>query len=337
MKTREVQSDYLHDCRNLHSEVKGSRYGKADDLEKIAVQLKKLRQSRRLTYSDLEPILDTSVWAPDQFGYWPSKEEVQSALQDQTWDFWNLPRNQDLAISKLLAIFRQIELVSVILRFIVPEHFGILSPPVEKIIGLGPFRQRHQRYAHYLDDLRAIRERRGFKDVADVEMALWVLQLGVLEGRLQDFLGQRELLEMRERHRNDELLRAIRVKNLTGEMFDDLTRPQLARALVETNPLLSAQIAGVEFECSIRRIAKRENIGEYAMDNHDGKPSTLAFLVRQLGQRKPYDKYLPQFTQAVLLRNDAVHPQGKRDFQPQRARWLVDALDVAWGLESAAQ
>ena len=246
MESEKHPPDYLHECRALHSEVKGARYGKADDLDKIAIRLKKVRQARRLTYSDLEPILDTSVWAPEQFGYWPSREEIESALQNATWDFWNLPRNQDIAISKLLAVFRQIELVSVILRFIVPEHFGILSPPVEKIIGLGPFRQRHERYTHYLDDLRAIREQRGFKKVADVEMALWVLQLGVLEGRLQDVLGKRELLRLQQQHRDDQLLRTIRVKNLTGELFNDLTRPELARALVEINPLLSAQIAGVE-------------------------------------------------------------------------------------------
>lgn len=42
------------------------------------------------------------------------------------------------SIVKLRKVFRTVDAVSVILRFIVPEHYGILSSRVEHVLGIQP-------------------------------------------------------------------------------------------------------------------------------------------------------------------------------------------------------
>jgi len=37
-------------------------------------------------------------------------------------------------VAALLEVFKSVELVSIILRFVKPEHYGIISPPVERVL-----------------------------------------------------------------------------------------------------------------------------------------------------------------------------------------------------------
>ena len=158
---RQGDRDYLHRCRDLHAKVTELRYGRAQNLDRIERALAKTRSSRRLTYDDIERIRDGAVWNADAFGYWPPRDAIESILESAEWDFWNLPKREDKAISSLLQVFRQIEPVPVILRFIVPEYYGIMSPPVEKVIGLGPFRSYLERRRAYSASLRKIKNSKG--------------------------------------------------------------------------------------------------------------------------------------------------------------------------------
>ena len=248
--------DYLHICRDLHAQVTEIRYGRAQDLTGIENAVAGIRSKRRLTYDDIERIRDGQVWNADVFGHWPSRTEVESILKSTEWDFWNLPKREKKAISSLLLVFRQIELVSVILRFVVPRHYGIMSPPVEKVLGLGPFRRHTDEYRAYLKNLRQIRDDRCFDTTADVDMALWVLQLGVLDNTLADHLPKNQYRALQDGFRQDSKLREIRVGNLTRQLFSDMPRAELAEALLATNVELAGQIAGIEFERSVRLLTQ---------------------------------------------------------------------------------
>ena len=228
--------DYLHRCCALHGELQDHYYNRdrSRRLALIEEQLKGVRSSKRLSYEDLEKIRNWEVWNADDFGYWPAPSEIRQRLTSEEWDFWNLPRNEDRVVQQLLDIFRQVELVSVILRFVVPEHYGIISPPVENVLGIGPFADRAKKYKRYLECIREIRDSRpGLSTAAQVDMALWVLQVGVLEGLLKDFLSVDDYEELRLGFERDRHLRAIRVGNLTRPLFEDLSRKDLADALLE--------------------------------------------------------------------------------------------------------
>src|SRR5262249_55220651 len=116
--------------------------------------------------------------------YWvlPSVEEIKTELTDGKFDFWHLSRKNEGSrkergiLEELVHVFRSIELVSIILRFIRPESFGILSPPVERVLDVRRGSSGVETYLNYLRNLRQIRDHYpGLKRAADADMALWVL------------------------------------------------------------------------------------------------------------------------------------------------------------------
>ena len=252
LRRRRTQGpDYLHRCGELHLEVTKRRFGRRQDLGEIESAVAHVRSSQRLTYDDIERIRDSRIWDADLFGYWPSRTEIEPILHPAEWDFRNLPNREDEAIATLLEVFRQIEPASVVLRFIAPDHYGILSPPVETILGLGPYRRRGDRYKAYLRNLRALQKDRGLASVAMTDMALWVLQVGVVDGLLR---GHADYETLQEAYRADAKLRAIQVGNLAQRLFEEMSRPDLAKALLDTNLELAGQIAAIEFERAVKEL-----------------------------------------------------------------------------------
>lgn len=260
------QKDYLHTCLALHSDLAEILYKRRQDIQRIEKATAQIRSSRRLVYEDIEKILDREIWNADMFGYWPQREEIEPILESTDWDFWNLPKKEEKAIADLHAVFHQIEPVSVILRFIAPQEYGIISPPVEKVLGINSFASHSanhranmesphlEKYRAYLNDLRSLKGVKGFNRAADVDMALWVLQMGVLEERLK---GDDNYDALWEGFRQDAELRKIQVRNLTGRLFDEsvMSRLELAEALVTADVQAAGQIAGIEFERSMKRLA----------------------------------------------------------------------------------
>ena len=286
--------DYLHRCCDLHAELTEIGFGRRQDLGDIERAVAHVRSSRQLTYDDIEKIKGSRDWIADLFGYWPSRTEIESILHPAEWDFWNLPKREDKAIAALVGVFRQIELASVVLRFIVPEHYGILSPPVETVLGLGPYPRREDRYKAYLRNLRVLQLDRGLATAAMADMALWVLQVGVVDGLLHE---HRDYGMLQEAYQNDARLRAVQVGNLTSRLFNDLSRPDLAEALLGTNAELAGQIAAIEFERSVKDLA--------AADPDDSLREVVERLCRNL---RLDAEVAVRWTQAINTRNRAIHP-----------------------------
>lgn len=289
-----MATDYLQKCCDLHNELREISFGRRQDLGDIERAVAHVRSSRQLTYDDIEKIRDSRVWDADLFGYWPSRAEIESILDPAKWDFWNLPKREDQAIAALIDVFRQIEPASVVLRFIVPDHYGILSPPVETILGLGPYPSHQDRYKAYLQNLRALQHDRGLASAATADMALWVLQMGVVDGLLR---GHPDYELLQEAYKNDARLRAIQVGNLTARLFRDLSRADLAEALLATNAELAGQIAAIEFERSIKDLA--------AAHPDDSLPKVVERLRSDLRLNM---EAAVRWTQAVVTRNRAIHP-----------------------------
>lgn len=301
--------DYLHDCLALHGQVTEIRDHRMQDLFRLEDETDDVQSSCRLTYDDIEKIRNSRIWNADAFGYWPSRSEVESSLESTEWDFQTLPENEQQVVEDLLETFRQIELVSVILRFVVPKYYGILSPPVEKVLGIGPFRKHSERYLAYLKDLRTIRVTRNFRTAAEVDMALWVLQVGVLDGDLlRPTLSDAEYESLRSGFRNDSQLREVRVGNLTRQLFSEMSRVELSEALLATDVELAGQLAGIQFEQDVRKLTGART---------DDKLADLVrdpVFLRSIRRRIP-DLHVGFWQKAVRTRNKAIHlnPPPKKD------------------------
>jgi len=307
---------YLHTCLELHPDLTERHFGRRVNLRAIEATTKNIRSSRKFRYSDIARIRNSDLWNADQFGYWPSRQDIGALLENADWDWWNLPKNESRAISRLLAVFQQIEPVTVILRFIAPEHYGILSPPVEQLLGIAPSRSRRKKYQAYLQNLRRIRDAKRFASAADADMALWVLQVGVLEQRLPDHH------RLRRSYDRDLMLKEIRVSNLTTDLFQSMSRSALAESLLPTNPLLACQLAAMEFERCVRLLTP----GPRRQPPSKQLPS-LYELVRLVCSADDLQPFQPEWIKAVQARNRAVHRD--QPLRPDAARILLQAMNDA--------
>ena len=131
-----------------------------------------------------------------------------------------------------------IENVSVVLRYVNPLQYGIISPPVEKVLEVRRGRTEVETYLNYLRDIRDVRDHHGLARAADADMALWVVQERILSSyRDHDLLRE---------FRGDLFLRRRRAVNLLaglGDAAQDDDLPALAKALVDIHPTLAATIA----------------------------------------------------------------------------------------------
>jgi hypothetical protein len=144
-------------------------------MDAIEVVGKSLREINPITYENLAGLFEAADqhwgWF-SQYWYVPS----QAGPLRFSFEFGDLDdRNERQAIRELLEEIKHIELVSIILRFIRSDQYGILSPPVERVLNVGWGSDAVETYVNYLRDLRAIRREVGFPKVADADMALWVL------------------------------------------------------------------------------------------------------------------------------------------------------------------
>ena len=332
-------SDYLHECLDRHGDVTRALYGTRQDLPEVERLAAGIGVSGRLAYDDVETITHAGLWRGGAFWQWPTRAEFDERCEDgAVEDLFVLPRREKAVVERLLGIFRHIEPVSVVLRFVAPRHYGILSPPVEKLLEMGPAHKPREKYRKYVKSLRTLRDERGFATAAEVDMALWVMREIIDAEHSRSEWLERTVPEYRRLIHTfwaDATLREVRVRNLTESLFGTMTMAELAEALLPsglTRPkheqvLLAGRIAGIEFEQAVMQVAR-------ALPPTGGEDrlarESLMSVVSTLGvPEETRDRWI----RAVRIRNDAVHGEPLRRGDVDRLlRAMRDALDWASGL-----
>jgi hypothetical protein len=241
-------TNYLHRCFHSFRDVIERKYpGRAFDLPAIERSVKHLRRETPLSYLDLAQFESPKHWWFEKFWVFPPEHQISPHLKRRKFNFWALPNREPDVITLLYEVFRSIELVSIILRFIKPEDYGIISPPVERVLDVRLESDAIETYLNYLSDLRTIKKHYGFKRVADADMALWVVH--------EKCYGEPKDTEIVKAYHGDSFLLELRAKNLMDHFFDQYTYADLARALARFKPKLAAQIGGIAFEQMVRERA----------------------------------------------------------------------------------
>ena len=281
------RKDYLHRCLHLHGQVTEIRYGKVQDLGRVENRIGCMWEEQVPMWEIVEAIHHHDAFDANMFGSF-DHDVLKSAIDQIQW--------RDLAKHELIAClfeaFRQIEPASVVLRFIDPMRFGIISSPVQTVLGIRPRRKSTATYAAYLKSLEQIRKDRGFDRVADVEMALWTLQIGVLD-RLPTMPSREGLAKD---HEEDIELRRIQARNLTVQLLEETPKLDVADALLSTDVALAGQIAGIEFELLVVAASQREG---------EKREKELRQHIDNLGSR--YDHLRSKLHSAREIRNTAIH------------------------------
>lgn len=202
------------------------------------------------------------------------------------------PKSQRRAINALHKDLKDIEVVSVVLRFWCPKEFGIISPPVVWLLSLAPSRYRVKDYLHYLDNLKDLAEKHDFQRLADVDMALWSAAHLHNNAKYGDWAAEMHV---------DLHFRQLRLTNLLrglGEGWRGTAKQQflLAKTLLVHDHFTAALIASRAFEWVVSEIATK----------HFGIPrckriGKLKFYVGELTNRL---LFLDHFAQIIKLPDD---------------------------------
>ena len=250
-------------------------------------------KDRRDLWEIIRGIYNSREFDAEMFGLLPNQIEIE--LKKTTWHLqWKTLAEEEF-IGHLHGMFRQIEPVSMVLRFIDPTRYGIFSSPVATILGVTHRRRATRTYQVYLESLREVRHERGFDRTADVEMALWALHVGVLDRRLS--VEQRRGLK--ESYERDVPLRQIATRNLTTQLLSENPKLRVAEYLLGTDVALAGQIAGIELE---QVVGKRlRSAGSARQDE------TLYDLINRF---EPSD-IRSDLHRARETRNNAIHQRDK--------------------------
>ena len=208
---------WLEKFRHIHSEAAKRFCQRPLNLEEVEGRLLQGRELSTVRKSTLEALeKETDYWTYDK--WW---RELSSCLnEDEEISIPQSPTNlgnkkaREGSVEKLFNRFKQIESVSVLLRFLYPEEYGILSFPVIHLINLSPSRKPVRYYLDYLEVLRGFRgnpkyRSKNLKRVADIDMALWSAAQFCEATNLEP-----EFAEYREEMYQDDYFQEVRLGNL---------------------------------------------------------------------------------------------------------------------------
>ncbi|MBN1567734.1 MAG: hypothetical protein JXA73_07790 [Acidobacteria bacterium] len=308
-----TQGKYLRRCLDDFPAICRLKYGAEFDLASVEERVGHLRRSTPLTYADLKYFESPEHWWFRRYWVFPPKDHIEPALEKETFDFWNLPEsNEPDTIRRLLYIFKSIELVSIILRFIRPEHYAIYSSPIQYMLDISHGRDNVETYLKYLGNMREIERRYGFVRVADVDMALWVLH--------EKCFGQHQDPGIAAAYSADDFMLRLRANNLVAPLAE-LSDARLAGALVAVKPDLAVLIACHCFEILIRRLAGLFRLPE---TESSAPLDQLIAALPNYGSVGPVRKALWQSLRQV--RNDLFH-QGRKP-GPRETKLLLDEVNA---------
>jgi hypothetical protein len=242
----------LRSCLEEFEKTALARHSRVPDFEAIEAVGSRLRDKQNpLAFEDLRELFHAchqGNWWFDEYWEPPQKQGVLG-LSFPLRDFDRTVEEQ--GIEELLSEIKNIEVVSIILRFVRPDSYGILSPPVQRVLNVSWGSNATKTYLNFLENLRQIRRRVGFDRVADVDMALWVLHA-------KCFGGEQGSLEFRKYYTSDPFLLRLRAKNLISP-FRDLPPSVFTRSVRRVRRDLAVVMACYLFEIAVR--AKARDLG----------------------------------------------------------------------------
>ena len=319
MPTQAEDLHYLHKCLNDFPEICRKKYGEGFDLAAVEEEVRGLRRKVELTYRDLRFFESSEHWWFKRYWVFPPESNVAPALRGIKFDFWNLSEEDEAGpIRQLLYIFKSIELVSIILRFIRPDNYAIFSSPIQRMLDIRRGHEPVETYVNYLSDVRVIRTHYGFSRVADVDMALWILH--------ERCYGICRDPEIQKCFHEDTFLQRLRAKNLVAPL-GEFSDAQLANALVEARADLAALIACHALEMMIRRLAKA-----YGLPS-SGRGVTLDQIIDSLPNFGPVNAVRKgKWKMLKDVRNDYIHC-GVMPGPRERAILVEEVLQLEKDLE----
>jgi hypothetical protein len=311
---------WLQEFFRLFPEATERYTGRRQDLAALEREFDQVRSSMRVGPAELQVIEESPGWTYQK--WWP-RLSVNLAKSIQLPEDIETDTSQRKAIETLFEALRHIEVVSAVLRFLRPDHFGIISPPVVSLLVLTPSDNHADDYMDYLKVLDDLRKYGRLERVADVDMALWsAAHLAWDYPALSEEMSNDEYFE---EIRFENLLRSFkRERSTTGRQC-----LLYARAILKYDHLAAAAIAAYAYEKLVKELARKSSIHPNPKLRQTDASSIVDKLERQPELLHKLDRKPGDLRQLWKWRNQALHeeptPITRRD-----AEKLVREVGTLW-------
>ena len=297
-----------------YAEVCKRKYGRSYSFRTLEKKFEPLCTGNRwLAAKDVVNIFDPTA---TPFGrYWPkpNEKELDQVLKKERLVLGPAPGDPHELVGRALAVLHSIGIVSLVLRFVHPDRYGIFSTPIMSLLQVHRPRTIDF-YVAYCEELRAWKERFKMESVAETETALWTYHELVAGNTSETSVTGAEFGA-------DVWIQRRLVAQVLRPFLRNYGPLELARILVEEEPKLAGKIAGEEYE-RLLRVAARELCGGMNL-NVRGAIEILFDRLAQDGYISPEDKV--QLDKAWRVRNAAVHAGRPPD--PEQVENMIDTIE----------
>ena len=280
-------------------------------------EIGRLKYGGTLNFPQLIKLMEPVRHGQEEFGL-KHLEIIKGDLHFPAW--WKMPElsPQEIAslkelfkniqpkdtglIQKLFDIFKNIEIMSCLLRIMCPAHYGIYSAPVENLLSIKA-ETPVKKYHCYLDDLSELKESYGFDTSAEVDMALWALSAILNEDWLRNNPDYHQIYldYLNEPNAVKRISARHALKNIRRE---NVTYLDLAECFLEIDPEVAGFLAGKELELLIY------NLYEQVIPKGKGyRASGFMKRLEELWEKRYIrDQQKEEIIGCWETRNEAVHP-----------------------------
>jgi len=271
--------------------------------------------NRWLAAKDVMNIFDPAATPFARYWPRPNEAELDAVLKKARLVLGPAPADLRELVRKGLEVLNSVSLVSLVLRFVHPARFGVLSTPIMNLLQV----QRPHTldlYLAYCEELRAWKEHFHLESVAEAGTALWTYH-AIASGEYPESESSAAVAEFD----SDVWIQRRRVAQVVRPFLRKYGPLELARILVEEEPNLAGKIAGEEYE-RLLRVAARELCG--------GMNLNVRGAIEILFDRLAEDGYISlehkaQLGKAWRIRNAAVHAGRPPD--PEQVDNMIDAIE----------
>jgi hypothetical protein len=279
-------------------EVCKKKFGRTYSFQSLEKKFEQLRSGKRwLVAKDVLNIFDPAQTAFARYWPKPIEKELDQALKTAHLMVGPLPADPRDLVQRALQVFQNISLVSLVLRFVHPDRFGIFSTPIMNLLQV--YRPRTiDVYLAYCDELRVWKDHFHMPSVASTETALWTYH----ELTLEEFEAA-DGVSIRAGFDADIWIQRRRVAQVLRPFLQKYGPLELARILVYEDANLAGMVAGTEYERLLRFAARKVGVKLYVK----GATEVLFDKLLEGGHISPGDMTL--LRRAWTTRCEAVHPE----------------------------
>ncbi len=301
-----------------------TKFGREYDLDKLEKRLAIHRDGKHfLTAKDVLRLFDED--ATPFAKYWPKPHAkvVEAVLAKERLKLSPLSANPAELVQRLLGLFHNLGVVSLILQFVHPDHFAIFNTPVIHLVQvMRP--ALLDMYIAYCAELCTWADHFHMPSVASTNTALWTYAEIAKQGA-----DDPQAAEARREFEEDIWVQRRRAAQVIRPFLRRYGRLQLAHILLEEDPTIAGKIAAEEYE-RLLNIASRRLYGK-PLRREKGAASQL---LADLAARGIMDLAAVAELQLVWeLRNRVVHPDNQA-VTPEAVERMVGTVErvcKVWG------